>query len=123
CDLRGITSISTDNPENCAAAFLGQLQRRHQIRTHIFFQAASAHRQNKKRVFFTESASFKPFGENGSPSLIVGAGGQLRDIIGGCVAFHACNLSEIVDRVRSVRRATSDAQDKKPSSARAYGCQ
>ena len=74
-DLRGITSISTDNSEKGAAAFLRQLQRRHQIRTHIFFQAASTHRQNKERVFFTEATSFKPFGENGSLSLIVGAGG------------------------------------------------
>ena len=74
-DLRGVASISTDNPEKCAAAFLRQLQCGHQIRTHIFFQAASADRQNKKRVFFAEAASLEPFGENGTPSLIVRPGG------------------------------------------------
>src|SRR6266498_1346565 len=75
CNPRGIAAIATDDPENCAAAFLSQVQRRHQIRTYILFQAASTYRQNKKCVFFTEAASLKPFAENGSPSLIVRPGG------------------------------------------------
>src|SRR6266496_3173613 len=75
CDPRGVTSIATQDAQKRGAAFFRQLHSRHQIRTYIFFHTPPTHRQNKKRVFFTEVASLEPFAENGSPSLIVGASG------------------------------------------------
>jgi hypothetical protein len=63
-NLRGVSSVAAHDPEDRAASFLRELQRGHQIRTDIFFKAAAAHRQYKNRVFFVESAPFKPFGEN-----------------------------------------------------------
>ena len=49
------------------------------------------------------------------PALVVGARGQLRDVVGRRVGLDAGDLAEVVDRVRGMRRAAADAEDEEPA--------
>ena len=52
--------------------------------------------------------------EDGLPSFVIGAGGQLRDVVGRRIGFEAADLAEIIDGVRGIGRAAADAQKKDP---------
>ena len=43
-NLRGVSSVAAYDAQDRGTAFLRELQRAHQIRTDIFFNAAAAHR-------------------------------------------------------------------------------
>ena len=49
------------------------------------------------------------------PALVVGARGQLGDVVGRRVALDADDLAEIVHRVRAVAGAAADAEEEEPA--------
>ena len=51
------------------------------------------------------------------PALVVGARGQLGDVVGRRVALDAGDLAEIVDGVRAVAGAAADAEEEQPAAA------
>ena len=58
--------------------------------------------------------TFEPLDEHARPALVVGAGSQLGDVVGGRIALDANDLAEIIHRVRAVSRATSHAEEEDP---------
>ena len=56
----------------------------------------------------------QPRGEAGVPALVVDAGGQLGDVVGGRVGLEAADLAEVVDRVAGVAGRAADAEDEQP---------
>ena len=63
----------------------------------------------------------QPLGEGGVPALVVGPGGQLRDVVGRRVGLEVADLAEVVDRVRGVAGRSADAEDEQPAAAIADG--
>ena len=60
---------------------------------------------------------------DGVPAVVVGAGGQLGDVVGRRVALDPAQLAEVVDGVRGVPGAAADADDEQSSAALAQAGQ
>src|SRR5262249_48909654 len=106
---------TADNPQNLPPYLFDILQGRNQIRTDVFLQAASTDREDQDGVFFAHSAATKPLHKNGGPAIVIGPGGQLRDVVSRSISFEAGQFAKIVDGMRGIRRAASDSQDKQPT--------
>src|SRR5687767_13632909 len=110
CNVRdscGVTTISTNDTEHARSALLRQLQGSDQVRAYVFLQATPAHGENEKRVFVVKAAAFEPLSKDSAPTFIVRPRGQFRNIIGRGIAFQPCDLSKIVDGMRSVSRTAA----------------
>ena len=59
----------------------------------------------------------EPRGEGRLPSLVVGARGELGDVVGRSVALDQAELAKVVDRVGGVPGAAADAKDEQPTTA------
>ncbi len=59
--------------------------------------------------------------EDGVPALVVGARGELGDVVGRRVGLEPAQLAEVVDRVARVARRAADAEDEQPPAALADG--
>jgi hypothetical protein len=53
----------------------------------------------------------EPLHEHAGPAVVVGAGGEFRDVVGGRVNFEAGDFPEIVHGVGGVGGAATDAED------------
>ncbi len=118
--VRREPAVASDDADDRAAAFLGQLQRGDEVRADVFFHVAAADREHEQAILFVERLPLSHSTNTLGPAFVVGAGGQFADVVGRGVAFHPGDLAEIVDRVRSVRRAAADAQDEEPTAALAH---
>src|SRR5579863_898155 len=96
CDLRRITAISSDDSDDLRSDFFRVLQRRHQIWANVLFKVAPAHRKDEDHVVGLEVAYFEPGGENGGPTLVVRAGGEFGNVVGGRIGFDTGDFAEII---------------------------
>ena len=89
--------------------------------TETFFSAAAAaDREHQHGVARADPRALQPAGEAGLPAFVVGARGQLGNIVGGRVGFEAAQLAKVVDRVAGVPGRAADAQDEQTSAAFAH---
>ena len=116
-DLCRVAAITADDADDAGTALLGKLEGTHKVGADVFFEVAAADGENEERVLLVEPAALEPLGEDAFPALVVGARGQLGNVVGRRVAFQPGDLAEIVDRVRCIGRAAADAQDEKPAAA------
>src|SRR5215470_3309103 len=117
---RSVPAVATDDSYNRGADFLGEIQCGYKIRADIPFRVATADGKNENRVVIRQPASYQPLDENRLPAVVVGPGRQFGNVVGRRVTFEAADLSEIVDRVRSVGNASADAENEQSPAARTH---
>ena len=79
--LGGVAAISTHDPEHFRRTGLGEIDRLDDIRADIALGIAATDGIDQDRVFLVELADFKPPRKDGVPALVVGTGGEFRNII------------------------------------------
>ena len=74
-----------------------------------------------------ELADFKPPRKHGVPALVVGTGGELRNIVNRAIGLDPAELAKVVDGMTAVGRAAADADQEQASFAIPqpveFGCQ
>ena len=80
--LRRIASIAPDDACDLGADALGIFDRLDEIGADVLLQVAAAYGEDKESVLRLKLADLQPLGEDRRPSLIVGARGQLRNVVG-----------------------------------------
>ena len=108
----GIAAVAADDANDLGPHLPGIIERRYQVGADIFLGAAAANRKNTQHVARLEPADFEPLHKDGCPAFVVGARGQLGDVIGRRVGLDAGQLPKIIDGVRAVGGAAADAQEK-----------
>ena len=86
------------------------------IRGHAFGLVAATNREDQQRILCGQPRSTQPFGEGGVPTLIVDAGGQLRDIVGRRIGLDIADLAKVVDRVGRMPGRSAHPDDEQPAS-------
>src|ERR1700683_2224513 len=108
---RGESAVPPDDADDFAANLFGELQGRDEVRADLFFKSAAADGENKDGVAGAKLTDAKPVLEDAGPAFVVRAGSQFGDVVGGGVGLDAGDFAEIVDGVRSVGGAATDAED------------
>ena len=125
--LGGIAAISTYDPEHFRRTRLGEIDRLDDIRTDIALGIAATDGIDQDRVFLVELADFKPPRKDGVPALVVGTGGEFRNIVDRAIGLDPAELAKVVDGVAAVGRAAADADQEQASFAISqpveFGCQ
>jgi hypothetical protein len=88
-----------------------------------FFSRLPPPTERMRSVSGREARAAQPLDEHGGPALVVGAGGELGDVVGGRVALEPGDFAEVVHGVRGVGRAAADAEDEEAAAAVARGAQ
>src|SRR5690242_10038671 len=96
---RSMAGRPPDDAEYLGAALLGEIDRLHQVDADIARGIAAAHGKDHQRVLGPEATDIKPAGEDRVPPLIIGASGELRDVVDRRVGLDATELAKIVDGV------------------------
>ncbi len=110
-DLARESAIAPHDAENMRAGFGRRFQRADDVDRYVLLAAAAAHGEDQHAVARADARTLQPGGEAGVPTFVVGAGGELGDVVGGRVGFKAAQLAKIVDRVTGVSGRAADAQD------------
>ena len=105
------SAVAAYDAEDVRARFRCRFERAHDVDRYIFLAASAAHREDQHAIARTDARALQPRGEAGVPAFVVGAGGKLRDIVGGRVGFKTAQFAKIVDRVTGVAGRSADAQD------------
>src|SRR5215471_4714543 len=114
---RGEPAVAAYDSEDDCAHFLRATKSADQVRAYVALLVSSTHRQNKDCVIPAQAATEQPIAVRCLPAVIVDARGEFGDIIGRRVALDAGELAEIVDRMRSVGCAATNAKKEKPAPA------
>ena len=78
---------------------------------------AAADRIDQDRVLVVELAGLEPGRKYGVPSLVVGARGELRDVVDRAIGLDPAELAKVVDRMAAIGRAAADADQEQASLA------
>ena len=114
-DLARESPVAPDDAEDVSARFGGRFERANDVDRHVLLAAAAAHREHQHAVARTDARALQPGGKAGVPAFVIGAGGQLRYVVGGRVGFKAAQFAKVVDRVAGVAGRPADAQDEQPA--------
>src|SRR5581483_10054397 len=106
-----------DYAVNRAADLAAALDRGHEVHRNRAAAGPAADAEGKQSIIHAESGDRQPFGECGFPSIIVGARSQFGDVIRGRVALDRTQLPEVVDCMRGVTCASTNAKDEQPPPA------
>jgi hypothetical protein len=109
------STVSSDNTYDFAADLPRQSQRRNKIGADLFFEVPAADGKHEDRVVCAELTDTEPVLENTGPAFVICARGQFGNVIGRGVSLNTGNFAEIVDGVRSIGGAATNAEDKKPA--------
>src|SRR5215510_3713202 len=125
--LGGIPAVPADNPKHFCRARLGQIDCFYDVSTDLALGVTAADRIDKQRILLAELTRIKPSCKDGFPSLIVGPGGELRDVIDGAIGFYSAQLAKIVHSMAAIGRAATNTNQEKASLALSQpiklGCQ
>ena len=116
--LRGcVTAVFTYDADHARADLLGELDGGDETGGDVFLEVAAADGEDEERVFGVEAGAAEPLDEHAGPTVVVGAGGEFRDVVGRRVNFEAGDFTEIVDGMGGVGRAAADAEDEQTATA------
>src|SRR5882762_6143195 len=91
------SSIAADHASDCGSYLAAVLQSTHQVHTHVAISIAPTHGKDYHHIGWRETATPKPVGIGGIPSLIVDSRRQLRNVITGAVGLYSADLAKIAD--------------------------
>src|SRR5579862_7969542 len=89
CDLGSVTAVAADDADDSRADAPGKLQALDDIGADVVFDAAPANGEDEQGVVGAQTAAEEPVRVAGDPAVVVDAGGQLGNIVGGRVALDA----------------------------------
>src|SRR5215467_752494 len=115
--LGGIPVVPADNPKHFCRARLRQVDCLYDVGTDLTLGVAAADRIDEERILLAELTRIEPCCKDGIPSLIVGAGGELGDVIDGAIGFYSAQFAKIVHSVAAIGRAATNANQEKASLA------
>ena len=117
-NLLGIATITANHAKNSRAAFFSFIQSMNDIGADVALRVSAANREHQNRVFFADSARAQPRGEHRRPTLVIGSSGQFRNIVNRGIGLDTAELAKVINRVATVRRASTDPKKKQtPSTA------
>src|SRR5271165_7126804 len=120
---RGMSAGAADNAENLGASLLGEIDGAHQVDADVALSITAANRKDQQRIISAESADLEPAGKHSVPPLVIGARGQLGDIVDGRIGLDVAELAEIVDCMAAIAGTAPNAEQKQPSAAVAQPCE
>jgi len=104
-DLSSITAVPATIPSIPAPVSRAYSSALTRLTLTFFFRLPPPTDRTKPPVFSGEITAFQPGRETGFPAVIIDAGGEFGNIIGGGIGFDAGDFPEIVHRVGSITRA------------------
>src|SRR5262249_54069958 len=118
-----VAAVTPDDADDRRAALARQLQRRDQVRADVLRDVPAPDREYEHTILRPQPTAAQPLDEHARPPVVVGAGGELGDVVGRGVGLEAGDLAEVVDRVAAVRRTAADAEEEQPAAALADAIQ
>src|ERR1700728_1267316 len=116
-DVCSVAAIAANDAQDSSADLTRQIEAGNQVHADVAFHIAATDREDEDGIARRETTAAQPVGVAGLPSLVVDAGRQLGDIVGGGVALDAGNLAEVVDRMAGMTRAAADTQKEDAAAA------
>ena len=104
-------------PKTFAGSGFGQIDRLDDVGADIALQVAAADRIDQDRVLVAEAAHLEPGREDGVPTLVIGARGQLGHVVDRAVGLDPAQLSEIIDGMAAIAGAAADADQEQAALA------
>ena len=115
--LGGVSAVPAHDPEHLCRTRLGQIDRLDDIGTDLALGIAAADRIDQDRILIAEVTGVEPCCKHRIPSLVIGACGELRDVVDGAVGFDPAELAKVIDGVAAIGRAAADADQEQPPPA------
>src|ERR1700722_10499079 len=100
--LPGEAAIAPDDAENMSARRGSGFERPDNVDGYVFLAAATSHREDQHAIARADARALQPGGEAGVPALVIGAGGEFGNVVGGRVSLKTAQLAKIVDGVPGV---------------------
>src|SRR5512132_3925858 len=110
-DFRRKTTVSANDPHDLSAHGLSVFQRSDTVYADPSFRVSASHREYKYSILPFQLAATEPVAIRGLPTIVVDSGRQFRNIVGGCVTLHSCNLAEVIHGMRRVPCAAAYSQE------------
>src|SRR5690625_308716 len=110
-DLCGIPPIPPDDSEDRCSDLAGMAQRMDDIRTDTPLEIATTDREDENTIPRPKTATTEIFDEGRIPALIIRPCSQLGDIVDRRVRLEGSELTKVVDRMRGMRSATTNAEE------------
>ena len=107
----GVTAVAADYAKNAQTTFLGHADCGNDVGAHILFHIAAANRENQNCILGVGPADLQPFRKYRRPALVIGARGQLRNVVDRAVGFDAAQLAKIINRVAAISSAPLAAME------------
>src|SRR5262245_32444776 len=108
-DLLCVPAVAANYAQNFHAASLGLADRHDQVGTDVLLEVSASNGEHQDRVLGLGVAGLEPFREDRVPTLVIGAGGQFRDIVSGCIGLDVAQLTKIVDSMAAIPCASANA--------------
>ena len=125
--LGGISAVATHDAEHFCRARSGQIDCVNDVGADFALGITAADGIDQDCVLVAEMTGVEPPCKDRIPSLVVGAGGKLRDVVDRAIGLDAAELSKVVDGVAAVGGAAADADQEQASFTISqpveFGCQ
>jgi hypothetical protein len=113
----GMAAVPAHDAEHFGRPRLGQIDRLDDVGADIALGIAAADRVDQDGVLVVEAADLEPRRKDRVPALVIGARGELRDVVYRAVGFYSAQLAKIIDGMTAIARAAADADQKQPPPA------
>jgi len=106
-NLGSVAAAAADDSDDLAAGTASIIECGDDVETQTLHNVAAADRQHEDDILCSKPAAAQPLRKDRFPTVVVGAGGQLEDIVGRRVRLYVGDLAKVVDGVRRVSRAVA----------------
>lgn len=111
---------SADDAIDRRSTVMRQLDRVDEVDGYAMLTRAAADGEDEQSIRRTQARDLQPACERALPAVVVRTRRQLGHVVGRRIALDRAQLAKVVDGMRSVTGATSDAQQEKSPSTRPY---
>ena len=119
--LGGVAAVLADEADDTGADLLCVLKGGDEVGGDVLLEVAAADGEDEEGVVLAQARAAEPFDEDACPALVVGAGGEFGDIVGGGVALDPTDLPEVIDGMGGIGGAAADPEDEEAAAAGAHG--
>src|SRR5690242_14305294 len=97
--LASESAVAAHDAEDVSARGGGSFDSPHDVHGDILFAVTAADREDQHGVARADARPFEPGREAGFPPIVVGARGELGNVVGGCVRFESAKLAKVIHRM------------------------
>src|SRR6516165_10457001 len=115
--LGGISAVPAYDPEHLCRTRLGEIDRLDDVGADVALGVAAADRIDQNCILVAEMTGVEPCCKDRIPPLVIGACGELRDVVNRAVGFDPAELAKVIDGVAAIGGAAADTDQEQPAFA------